>query len=315
MCANHQPFYSISFFEKQVFVGYAFDCSAQKSRIRYNDAMKHIRNFSIIAHVDHGKSTLADRILEITGAITEREMKNQILDSMDLERERGITIKMQPVCITHTHKGQEYVLNLIDTPGHIDFSYEVSRSLRAVEGVLLLVDATQGIQAQTLSVLRMAQDIGLTVIPVLSKVDVPHARIDDITLAMVDLLGCGVDDVRHTSGKTGAGVKELLDTIIEKIPAPKESTQTNAQALVFDFGYSTHNGVTAFARIFSGTFKKGDSLKLLGANKSFVLKELGVCAPKHKPLESLGEGMIGYFVSGIKEAGVPFVGDTPCKAK
>ena len=274
--------------------------------------MENIRNISIIAHVDHGKSTLADRILERTGAISEREMKNQLLDQMELERERGITIKMQPVSFSHTHKGTEYLFNLIDTPGHIDFSYEVSRSLRAVEGVLLLVDATQGVQAQTMSVLAMAKEARLVVIPVLSKIDMPNAQIDKVKKEIATLLNCQPIDVLETSGKTGSGVEELLGAIIEKVPHPKSSGDT-PKALVFDFSFSSHTGVVAYTRVFSGSFSASDSCVFLGADKTFQAKEVGVFVPSTKKTASLQQGRIGYITTGIKEPGIPVVGDTVAK--
>lgn len=275
--------------------------------------MQNIRNFSIIAHVDHGKSTLADRMLEITGAISEREMKEQILDSMDLERERGITIKMQPVSISYTKGGEVYTLNLIDTPGHIDFSYEVSRSLYAVDGVILLVDSTQGIQAQTLSVLGMAQELGLKIIPVLSKIDMAHSRRDDIALELAEMLDVSLDEIHYVSGKTGEGVRELLDTVVDKIPEPKNNNETLPQALIFDFSYTSHSGIIAYVRVFSGSFQKGMQAKLVQTNQSFSIKEVGILTPSSNPKDSLGEGMIGYITTGIKEPGVGFVGDTLIK--
>ncbi len=267
--------------------------------------MEKIKNFSIIAHVDHGKSTLADRILEITGAISKREMKEQFLDRMDLERERGITIKMQPVSVKY--KG--YTLNLIDTPGHIDFSYEVSRSLRAVEGVILLIDSTQGIQAQTVSVLSMAKDLNLKIIPVLSKTDMPNSRPKEVTDEVIELLDVSEADVIHTSGKTGSGVEELLDRIISDIPEPKE-IGNKKKALVFDFSYTTHNGITAYARVFNGPFKKGDSLTFLSIGKKFNLKNVGIFTPEEKSMDSVNSGMICFFTTGIKETGIALVGDT-----
>ena len=272
--------------------------------------METIRNFSIIAHVDHGKSTLADRILEITGALEARQMREQVLDRMDLERERGITIKMQPVSVTHRKSGVDYTLNIIDTPGHIDFSYEVSRSLRAVEGVLLLVDATQGVQAQTLAVLDMARDLNLRVLPVLTKIDMAHARIDELSLEVADLLDCPLERVRTVSGKTGEGVSALLDAVVEEFPAPTADTERDARALVFDFSYTNHTGINAFARIFRGSFKQGDNLVLRGAAASFPLKDIGVFKPDMEPTGDLSEGMIGYFTTGIKKPGIAVVGDT-----
>lgn len=272
--------------------------------------MEHIRNFSIIAHIDHGKSTLADRMLEITGSVEARKMKDQVLDSMELERERGITIKMQPVRMVHTHSGKVYELNLIDTPGHIDFSYEVSRALKAVEGVLLLVDSTQGIQAQTLTTLQMAKDQGLAIIPVLTKIDVPHARIEDVTAEVVSLLECDASEVRTVSGKTGEGVKELLDRICETIPAPRKSKGDEYRGLIFDFQYSNHRGIIVYQRVFDGAVKKGDMLKFLAAGKTFQALEVGILAPEERPVGELTSGEIGYVVTGIKEPGIASVGDT-----
>jgi GTP-binding protein LepA len=271
---------------------------------------KKIRNFSIIAHIDHGKSTLADRMLEKTKTVEARLMKEQVLDSMDLERERGITIKMQPVRMEYVSRGVQYELNLIDTPGHIDFSYEVSRALNAVEGVLLLVDSTQGVQAQTLSVLQMAKDQNLTIIPVLTKIDVPHARIHEVGEEIVSLLGCDRSSILTVSGKTGEGVLELLDAICERIPAPHRSGGETLRGLVFDFQYSNHKGVIVYLRVVDGTVKKGDQLRFAISGKTFQALEVGMLAPKEVPVPSLGEGEIGYVVTGIKEPGVASVGDT-----
>lgn len=270
----------------------------------------HIRNFSIIAHIDHGKSTLADRMLEITKTVEQRKMKEQVLDSMDLERERGITIKMQPVRMRYVKDGTNYEFNLIDTPGHIDFSYEVSRALKAVEGVLLLVDSTQGIQAQTLTTLQMAKDQKLTIIPVLTKTDVPHARIDDVSEEVMNLLACEKSDIHLVSGKTGDGVKELLDVIAERVPAPASSTVDVYRGLIFDFQYSNHRGIIVFMRVFDGQVKKGDVLRFSASGKTFTALEVGVVTPEEQPVEMLGAGQIGYIVTGIKEPGVAGVGDT-----
>lgn len=272
--------------------------------------MKEIRNFSIIAHIDHGKSTLADRMLEITHTVEARKMKEQVLDSMDLERERGITIKMQPVRMEHTVAGVTYEINLIDTPGHIDFSYEVSRALKAVEGVLLLVDSTQGVQAQTLSVLQMAREQGLAIIPVLTKIDVPHSRRDEVAHEVVTLLKCNLEDIQYVSGRTGEGVKELLDLICMKIPAPKKATGGSFRGLVFDFKYSNHRGIIVYFRVFDGVVRKGDSLRFLAAERNFTALEVGILSPEEKPVTELNEGEIGYIVTGIKEPGVASVGDT-----
>lgn len=272
---------------------------------------RFIRNFSIIAHIDHGKSTLADRLLEVTNTIEKRKMREQVLDSMELERERGITIKMQPVRMSYQLKAFSYQLNLIDTPGHIDFSYEVSRALKAVEGCLLLVDATQGVQAQTLTALSLAKQNNLAIIPVLNKIDSPLARISDVEEEMIKLLDCKADDIIHTSGKTGEGVEELLEEIVKKIPPPKVSeSDFLSQALVFDFQYSNHKGIILYVRIFSGKFSHGDILKLSVANERFIAGEIGVFSPEMKPVDSLSEGEIGYIVSGIKKPGVVLIGDT-----
>lgn len=271
----------------------------------------HIRNFSIIAHIDHGKSTLADRLLERTGTIEARKMRDQVLDKMDLERERGITIKMQPARMRYTAKdGQAYTLNLIDTPGHIDFAYEVSRALSAVEGVVLLVDSTQGVQAQTLTTLSMARKAGCVIIPAISKIDAPAARPDEVTLELAELLSVDPEDVLRVSGRTGEGAEDLLEAVITRVPKPREGEGQDARALIFDFSYSTHRGITVYARIFDGSFKKGDVLRLGAAGERFTVLETGIFMPDEKPTESLQAGEIGYIVTGVKEAGVVAVGDT-----
>ncbi len=270
----------------------------------------HIRNFSIIAHIDHGKSTLADRMLEHTKTVEQRKMKEQVLDSMELERERGITIKMQPVRMKYMHNGVEHQINLIDTPGHIDFSYEVSRALKAVEGVLLLVDSTQGIQAQTLTTLSMAREQGLTIIPVLTKTDMAHSRPDEIAESVMELLGCERSDILLVSGKTGAGVPELLAAICDRIPAPSPSTLDAYRGLIFDFTYSNHRGVIVFMRVFDGEVKKGDQLCFVAGGKSFTALEVGMVTPSEVPCDKISAGEIGYIVTGIKEPGVATVGDT-----
>ncbi|MCE9628539.1 MAG: translation elongation factor 4 [Candidatus Vogelbacteria bacterium] len=273
---------------------------------------KKIRNFSIIAHIDHGKSTLADRLLEVTGTIEKRKMMAQVLDSMELERERGITIKMQPVRMSYGYQGVDYELNLIDTPGHIDFSYEVSRALQAVEGVLLLVDATQGVQAQTLSVLDMARALNLVIIPVLNKIDLPSARTVEITEEMMKLLDCRAEDVIAVSGKTGQGVDVLLKEIIDRIPPAgvSGSTAVGSRGLVFDFEYSTHRGVIVYIRVLDGSIKKGDELKFVASGEKFTVLEVGALAPSKTPVDCLESGEIGYVVTGIKESGNAKVGDT-----
>lgn len=277
--------------------------------------MDHIRNFSIIAHIDHGKSTLADRMLEITNTVEKRKMREQVLDSMELERERGITIKMQPVRMEYAVNGKTYVLNLIDTPGHIDFSYEVSRALKAVEGSILLVDATQGVQAQTLTTLSMARDSGLTIVPVLSKIDSPLARIPEVVKEICELLKCSPEDIVHTSGKTGEGVENLLKEIIKRVPAPQKKTQDMFQSLVFDFQYSNHTGVIVYVRVMSGSVSRLERLKFKISGKEFSAIEVGVLSPDDVQKEKLGPGEIGYIVTGIKEPGVASVGDTVASVK
>jgi GTP-binding protein LepA len=271
----------------------------------------NIRNFSIIAHIDHGKSTLADRLLERTGTIEARKMKDQVLDKMDLERERGITIKMQPARMHYKAKdGAEYIVNLIDTPGHIDFAYEVSRALSAVEGVVLLVDSTQGVQAQTLTTLSMAKQAGCIIIPVISKIDSPYARPDEVKLELATLLSVETDTVLSVSGRTGEGVEALLEAVVARIPSPRDEVQKEARATIFDFSYSTHRGVTVFVRVFDGNVQKTDLLEFRAAGKRFAALEVGVFTPEEKPVDSLSHGEIGYIVTGIKEPGVVAVGDT-----
>ncbi|MCB9820585.1 elongation factor 4 [Candidatus Nomurabacteria bacterium] len=271
---------------------------------------KNIRNFSIIAHIDHGKSTLSDRMLEVTNTIEKRKMKDQVLDNMELERERGITIKMQPVRMQHKIDGQQYIFNLIDTPGHIDFSYEVSRAIKAVEGSVLLVDATQGVQAQTLSVLEMAKNAGLVIVPAATKVDSPLARVDEVKLEIAELINCDPDDVIGVSGKTGENVEELLRLIAKKVPPPTEVSDKHTKALVFDFKYDNHKGVVVYVRMISGSIKKNDKLIFRVSGEKFICLETGIFSPDEKPKDSLEEGEIGYIVTGIKKPGVATVGDT-----
>lgn len=280
----------------------------------------NIRNFSIIAHIDHGKSTLADRMLEITNTIEKRKMMDQVLDSMELERERGITIKMQPVRMKWTVGGEEYIMNLIDTPGHIDFSYEVSRALKAVEGSILLVDATQGVQAQTLTTLNMARESNLVIIPVLSKIDSPLARADEVREEIAELLNIDESEILSVSGKTGEGVAELLNEVIKRIPAPKgelgednyklEIDEKSFRALVFDFKYSNHSGVTVFVRVFNGEAKRNTPLIFKVSGKTFTANEVGIFSPTEVAKDSLSAGEIGYIVTGIKESDIASVGDT-----
>ena len=274
----------------------------------------NIRNFSIIAHVDHGKSTLADRMLELTGTIEPRRMQSQVLDRMDLERERGITIKMAPVRMQWKKGGEEHVLNLIDTPGHVDFSYEVSRALTAVEGVILLVDSTQGVEAQTLSVLAVAKQLNRVIIPVVSKIDAPHARVQETKAELALLLGCDESTVLGASGKTGEGVAEVLSAIVERISPPVPDSK-DPQGLIFDFGYSEHRGIIVYLRVFGGAFAKGDRLRFVAANADFIALEVGVLTPGETPRELLSEGEIGYIVTGIKKPGIASVGDTITSVK
>ncbi|HVX90707.1 MAG TPA: translation elongation factor 4 [Candidatus Paceibacterota bacterium] len=275
-----------------------------------------IRNFSIIAHIDHGKSTLADRLLERTGTIEARKMRDQVLDKMDLERERGITIKMQPVRMNYkAPDGKSYIMNLIDTPGHIDFAYEVSRALKAVEGVLLLVDSTQGVQAQTLTTLAMAQEAGCVIVPVLSKIDSAYAREEEIRESLAKLLKVDPGTVLAVSGRTGAGVDELLMEIVKRVPPPRAAEADEPRALVFDFSYSTHRGIAVYARVFDGSFKKGMPLTFKAADRTFTALDVGIFTPDETPADSLSAGEIGYIVTGIKEPGVVAVGDTLGAAK
>ncbi|HQQ21465.1 MAG TPA: translation elongation factor 4, partial [Bacteroidales bacterium] len=268
------------------------------------------RNFCIIAHIDHGKSTLADRLLQLTGNVSDRDFQDQMLDSMDLERERGITIKSHAVRMDYEYKGEKYILNLIDTPGHVDFSYEVSRSIAACEGALLLVDATQGVQAQTISNLYLAIDHDLEIIPVLNKMDMPSAMPEEVKDQIVDLLGCDRDDIFEASGKTGEGVEEILAAIIQKVPAPKGDPEAPLQALIFDSVYNSYRGVISYFRILNGTIKKNDFVKFFSNNKEYHADEIGVLRMKMEPTPVLSAGMVGYIISGIKTSAEVKVGDT-----
>ncbi len=269
-----------------------------------------IRNFCIIAHIDHGKSTLSDRLLEITGTVQSRHMKDQLLDSMDLERERGITIKLAPARMTWNSNAVEYTLNLIDTPGHIDFNYEVSRSLASVEGAVLLVDATQGVQAQTIANLYLALEEGLEVIPVLNKIDLPAADIPRRQAELVKLLGCKPEDILAVSGKTGAGVRELLDRVVAKVPAPMGQEANQTRAVIFDSAYDDYKGVIAYVRVVDGILKKRDKIKLLATQVEGEILEIGALKPKFSPLLELETGQIGYIVTGLKTISACRVGDT-----
>tara|TARA_B110000238_G_scaffold193230_1_gene229430 strand:+ start:4923 stop:6719 length:1797 start_codon:yes stop_codon:yes gene_type:complete len=272
--------------------------------------MKNIRNFCIIAHIDHGKSTLADRLLDYTGAVTDREKKAQLLDSMDLERERGITIKSHAIQMDYTHNGEQFVLNLIDTPGHVDFSYEVSRSIAACEGALLIVDAAQSIQAQTISNLYLALENDLTIIPVLNKVDLPSANPEEVTDDIVDLLGCDPEEVIHASGKTGFGVGDIIQAIIDRIPAPKGDPDAPLQALIFDSVYNSYRGIETYFRVFNGEIKKGQRIKFLATDKEYFADEVGTLKLEQVVKTSVKTGDVGYLITGIKTAKEVKVGDT-----
>ena len=272
--------------------------------------MKHIRNFCIIAHIDHGKSTLADRLLDFTGAVTEREKQSQLLDSMDLERERGITIKSHAIQMEYSYEGQEYILNLIDTPGHVDFSYEVSRSIAACEGALLVVDAAQSIQAQTISNLYLALENDLEIIPILNKVDLPSANPEEVTDDIVDLLGCDASDVIPASAKTGIGIEEILGAIIKLIPPPGGSPEAPLQALVFDSVYNSFRGVETYFKVKNGSIKKNQQVRFIATGKTYGADEVGTLNLTQTPKKEIGTGDVGYLITGIKDARDVKVGDT-----
>ncbi|MEE4215515.1 MAG: translation elongation factor 4 [Bacteroidales bacterium] len=272
--------------------------------------MEKIRNFCIIAHIDHGKSTLADRLLEKTDTLSERDRKDQVLDNMDLERERGITIKSHAIQMRYINHGSEYILNLIDTPGHVDFSYEVSRSIAACEGALLVVDATQGIQAQTISNLYMAIEHNLEVIPVLNKMDMSSAMPDEVKDQIVDLLGCRREDIIEASAKTGMGVEEILERIVNKVPAPEGDPDAPLQALIFDSVFNSFRGIVAYFKIVNGTLRTGEAVKFYNTGKKYNADEIGVLKIKQEPRKFLSAGNVGYIISGIKESRDVKVGDT-----
>ena len=272
--------------------------------------MKHIRNFCIIAHIDHGKSTLADRLLQYTKTVNDRDFQNQVLDDMDLERERGITIKSHAIQMEYIYKGEKYILNLIDTPGHVDFSYEVSRSIAACEGALLLVDATQGVQAQTISNLYQAIDNDLEIIPVLNKMDMPAAMPEEVKDQIIDMLGCGVDDIIEASGKTGQGVEQILEAIIERIPAPKGDPEAPLQALIFDSIFNSFRGIIAYFRIFNGTIRTHEMVKFFSTNHEYDADEIGILKMDRVPKDVLSAGDVGYLITGIKTSTEVKVGDT-----
>lgn len=272
--------------------------------------MKNIRNFCIIAHIDHGKSTLADRLLEHTKTISERDMQAQVLDDMDLEREKGITIKSHAIQINYVHKGEQYTLNLIDTPGHVDFSYEVSRALAACEGALLLVDASQGIQAQTISNLYLALDNDLEIIPVINKIDMEGAMIPEVTDQIVDLIGCKPEEIILASGKSGIGIQDILDAIIDRIPAPKGDPEAPLQALIFDSVFNSFRGIIVYYRILNGTLKKGDKVRFINTGRDYFADEVGILKMTPTPRQDVRAGDVGYIITGIKNAKEVKVGDT-----
>lgn len=282
--------------------------------------MKHIRNFCIIAHIDHGKSTLADRLLEYTKTISARDAQAQLLDDMDIERERGITIKSHAIQMSYKQDGQEYILNLIDTPGHVDFSYEVSRSIAACEGALLIVDAAQGIQAQTISNLYLALENDLEIIPILNKMDLPGAMPEEVKDQIIDLIGCDRDSIIPASGKTGMGISEILQAIVERVPAPKGNPDAPLQALIFDSVFNSFRGIIAYFKVVNGEIKKNDKVKFFATGKEYIADEIGILKLDKEPRQVIKTGDVGYIISGIKEAREVKVGDTittitnPCES-
>jgi GTP-binding protein LepA len=272
--------------------------------------MENIRNFCIIAHIDHGKSTLADRLLEATGTLTERQMQDQVLDNMDLEREKGITIKAHAIQMNYKMDGKDYILNLIDTPGHVDFSYEVSRSIAACEGALLIVDASQGIEAQTISNLYLALEHDLEIIPVLNKIDLPHAMPDEVTDEIVDLIGCKPEEVIRASAKEGIGIDAILRAVVERIKPPKGDANAPLQAMIFDSVFNSFRGIEVYFRVFNGSIRKGDRVKFVSTGKEYTADEIGVLKLEKHPLHHINAGNVGYLISGIKVASEVHVGDT-----
>ena len=272
--------------------------------------LKNIRNFCIIAHIDHGKSTLADRLLEYTGTVTKREMKEQLLDDMELERERGITIKARTVSMQYKHGNESYELNLIDTPGHVDFQYEVSRSLACCEGALLLVDAFQGIEAQTVANAYNAMDQELHIIPVINKIDLTHARVDEIVEEIEQTLMMGEDEIQKVSAKAGLGIDELLDAVIGAIPPPEGDVDEPLQAMVFDSHYDEYRGVITYVRVMNGTIKKGQKIRFIGTESNHEVLELGQFAPQQRPCDELHAGQVGYLICNIKSLELVNIGDT-----
>ncbi len=280
-----------------------------------NDRKKHIRNFSIVAHIDHGKSTLADRLLEVTGTLTKREMENQVLDNMELEKERGITIKSQAARLVYKRdNGEEYILNLIDTPGHVDFNYEVSRSLAACEGALLVVDATQGIQAQTLANCYLALDNNLEIVPIINKIDLPSARPEEIKQEIEDIIGIEAQDAPLVSAKTGLNIQDVLEAIVEKVPAPEGDEEAPLKALIFDSYYDSYKGVVSYVRIKEGAVCQGTKIKFMASNKEYEVTEVGIFAPGFVPMKELKAGDVGYVTASIKNVRDAAVGDTITEA-
>jgi GTP-binding protein LepA len=282
--------------------------------------MENIRNFCIIAHIDHGKSTLADRLIEFTNTVQKRDMMNQLLDDMDLERERGITIKSHAIQMQYPKDGEVYTFNLIDTPGHVDFSYEVSRSIAACEGALLIVDASQGIEAQTISNLYLAINHDLEIIPVLNKIDLPGAMPDEVSDQIIDLIGCKKEDIIHASGKEGIGIQDILDAVVSRVPAPKGEPNEPLQALIFDSTFNSYRGIEVIFRVYNGEIKKGDRVKFMNTGKEYFADEIGTLGLEQEPKSIIKTGDVGYLISGIKEAKEVKVGDTishvanPCKS-
>ena len=271
--------------------------------------MNHIRNFCIIAHIDHGKSTLADRLLEYTKTVAAKDMQSQVLDNMDLERERGITIKSHAIQMEYEYKGEKFVLNLIDTPGHVDFSYEVSRSIAACEGALLIVDAAQGIQAQTISNLYMAIENDLEIIPVINKIDLPSAMPEEIEDQIVELIGCPRDSILRASGKTGEGVYDILNAIVERVPAPSGDPEAPLQCLIFDSVFNSFRGIIAYFKVVNGTLRQGDLVKFIATGKEYDADEVGVLKLEMSPRKEVRTGDVGYIISGIKTSKEVKVGD------
>ena len=272
--------------------------------------MENIRNFCIIAHIDHGKSTLADRLLEATNTVSDREMQNQLLDDMDLERERGITIKSHAIQMKYVTDSANYILNLIDTPGHVDFSYEVSRSIAACEGALLVVDASQGIEAQTISNLYLAIEHDLEIIPVINKIDLPGAMVEEVSDQIIDLIGCAKDDILLTSAKEGIGIEGILSAVVERIPAPEGDDKGPLQAMIFDSVFNSFRGVEVIFRVYNGTINKGDEVKFFNTGKTYDVDEIGILKLDQQPVQTISAGNVGYLISGIKEAREVKVGDT-----